>query len=358
MKPVILLLIFVSISFNSSTVLADQQTDKDAGESHARSLIDGVRNLSQTSDVNQIPGYGGTNLPEAEYYNNQDVGGLQTDAVVGVTTGTVSDAALFGYNESTKPKLQFNPTDPIILNSTSIADDAVLNPDVLTVPTGDCAISNVTSQDKRIEHCTAWYTPSHHVCNQTLDVQVRWNDNSNCAVGQGYSTVQQLHNTAGRDDYVYGRAYCNHGLPDGQVAMQAYASDGDNDCTGWTSFNASTSQPQTYTGLTLRPRFRDSCTDVPVFAAGSCGSVNCNYTLTYYELGAWEGRADDRTCSGPVVNLTALGFTGGSISNGLTCTRRFTSLDLAFVKPEITREPIVTESWVEGCQHLEAQVQP
>jgi hypothetical protein len=346
-----------------------QQAEVDAGVDYAKGLVDSVKNITSATSVNTIPGYGGTNIPETSYYSNQDLGNMQTDAVIGVTTGIANEASQYAYDQATQPKLQFAPTDPIFVNSTSISTGAMANPDVLTVPTGSCAVADVTGTETRTETCTAWMTPITQTCNNTLNVDVTWEDISSCPIATSFSQVQTVINYRDRDDYVYARAYCSPTGDDTTVRVQIDASDGDpGDCTGWTDVTVSTDQASTiFTGKILRPRFSSFCTYVPVFISGACVDNNCDYTLSYYQLNTWRWSDGDQECTGTSVDLASMGLDGSLFANSYTqfrwngtgnfCVYKSASLNLTFEQPHITRTPTVTETWNDGCGHLEAQVQ-
>jgi hypothetical protein len=351
------------------------QAGVDDGVSYAKDLLGNVQAIGGNIDVNATPGYGGINMQQADYYNNQDLNGLQTDAIVDINAGAANEASLYAYEKAQQPKLQFGPNDPILLNSGTISTDAMLNPDVLTVKTGDCNVVDVAGTETRIETCTAWMSPTTHVCNRTLNVDVTWEDISSCPIGIGFSQVQELHNTRNRDDFVYARAYCNPGVEDNSVILQLFASDGGStDCTGWTDITVSTSQNNvTYSGALLRPKFRTTaCRYVPTFIQGACVSTDCNYTITYRELNPWADIDGDDFCEGNPVDLIRLGMPEAAVpqiyrhvwqnnssdpNNGKYCVYKTSSVNVIFEKPSITRTPTVTETWNDGCGFYEAQVQ-
>ena len=363
--PLILLIL-------SHSAAAQQQNDLDAGVDYGKSLIGGVQDQSQTTDVNTIPGYGGTNLPETGYYNSQNLTGMQTDAMNSLTSGAANDAAQTVYGQALQPKLQFGANDPILQNADATAQGALADPGVITVQSGSCTTQDVTQTETRLETCTAWIEPSNQTCNKTLNVDVTWDEQSSCPIGTTFSQVSRLHNASGTNDYVYARAFCNPGAPDGTAPLQFKASDGDpGDCTDWVSADLSTNQTTvTYTGALLRPQFYSSntCINVPVFYEGSCDANNqCTYTLTYRELGDWTQWGDmDPQCSGTAMDLAAEGYTGPGSTyhnifpdpmNGLYCVRRQTTVSISFERPNITKTPVVTDSWDNGCAFLESQTQ-
>ncbi len=360
----VLLLLLSSLCF---TVFADQQTTKDDGVTQGKALLDGVRNLATTTDPADTPGYQDpTTMPEYQYYDSQNVSAMQTDATVDLSTGAANDAASFAWEQSTVPKLQFNPTtDPILTNAETIGIDAINDPDQITTTTGDCAIAQVSNTEPRVEHCTAWMIPTKHTCDKTVNVNVTWDENSNCLFGTGFNQVSTLHNSRGRDDYVYARAFCNTNLPSDQVSMQVDASDGDpRDCTGWTAVNTSTNVPNTtYTGVTLRPRFTDYCTTLPVFHSGSCdASGQCDYVFSFHELTLWKwvGKESAYVCAGTSIDLTAMGYpprtSTGPPNNSNYCVTRSSTVNISFEKPNITRTPVVTETLDNQCANLEVRI--
>ncbi len=361
------------------TAGADQAADKDAGVNFSKARVPNVQSLSSTSSATTVPGYTGTNLPETKYYDTQNLSGLKNDAVIDLGSGAASEAGQYAYDKSTVPKMQFNANDPIVTNAGSVGADAVANPEVITVPMGDCAVTNVSSAEKRIEHCTAWMTPTSHSCNKALNVNVTWQENSNCRLGTSFNQVQAVHNYASADDIVYARAYCNPGVGANAVAIQINAHDGSSQCSGWVDATVPTTlSSETYVGMPTANFHGSSCssksrTNVPVTATGGCVGGKCTYSLNYHELKAW-GRNFDRDsgttsyiCNGTLVDLVSLGFPGNSVSKNVRkppgysatssyCVYRKTSLSLSFTKPTLTRTPIVTETWSDGCGYLEAQV--
>jgi len=360
------------------TASADQAADKDAGVDFGNALIPNVQSLSSTTSSTTVPGYTGTNLPETIYYDTQNLSGLKNDAVIDLGSGATSESGQFAYDQSTIPKMQFNANDPIVTNAGSVGADAVANPEILTVPTGDCAIADVNSAETRIEHCTAWMTPTTHNCNNTLDVNVTWEENSNCPLGTPFNQVQAVHNYARVDDIVYAQAYCNPGAGTDAVAIQLNAHDGSPQCSGWVDATVPTTLPsETYIGMPTANFHGSSCdwnsrTNVPVTATGGCVDDNCSYSLVYYELTSWYRNVIDRgeyeyICRGTLIDLVSLGFSSDSVTRYLrkppaySSTSRYcaylkTPLTLKFTKPILTRTPIVTETWNDGCGYLEAQV--
>ena len=359
-KPLLLLL--SSLCF---TVFADQQTTRDEGVNHGKALIGGVRNLSTTTDPTTTPGYQNpTTLPAYQYYGSQNVTGMQTDATVNLSTGAANDASSFAWGQSTVPKLLFNPaTDPILTNAETIGLNAINNPGQITTTTGDCAIAQVSNTEPRLEHCTAWMIPTQHNCNKTVNVDVTWDNVSNCPLGTTFNQVQATSGYGGADQ-VYARAVCNPGSGTNAVDLQVHALGGNGSCTGWTDITVSTSQTgYLYTGATLQPHWGGGCTPVPVFAQGSCSGGNCNYALDYVVVRSWTRTAIDRgiftySCSGVAMDLGALGYFGWSTlaRNGLHCVFKRTSVPISFAKPTLTRVPTVTETIDNQCANLEAQL--
>ncbi len=372
------LLIFGVLSigeFVGINACADQQTAVDSAVNFAKTLTGGVQTLSTTTDATTVPGYGGdTNLPQTNYYKNNDLNGLQTDAMVGINSGTANDASQYAYQKSLQPKLQFGANDPILSNSNTISTNATLNPDVLTVQTGSCAVANVNTAIKQLETCTSWLQPTQQTCNKTLNVDVKWDSISSCPIATTFSQVQALHNASGKSDYVYARAYCNPGAGTSLVSLQLKASDGDpQDCTDWVGIDVSTNQTtQIYSGALLRPQFysQNTCINVPAFIQGGCDANNqCNYTVTYHELMDWVelDQGGQPVCNGTEMDLAAQGYPGpGSVysywlssdpKNGLYCVRQSSSVNITFERPHITKQPTITDTWNDGCGLLEAQVQ-
>jgi hypothetical protein len=351
---------------------ADQQASTDEGIDFAKTLVNGVQNLTGNITANSIPGYGGSNLPETDYYDNQDLSGMQTDAIVGINNGTANEVSQYAYQQSLLPKLQFGANDLILTHSDTISTDAMTNPDVLTVQTGSCGVANVTTPVTQTETCTSWITPTVHTCNNTLDVDVTWDSLSSCPVGTSFSEVETIINKTGKDDYVYARAYCNPGSGDDEVDLQVWASDtpdNSDDCTGWTGFTVSTNQPtEIYTGVKLRPRFTSSCKQVPTFIQGGCTDNDCDYTITYHYLTAWGYSDGERYCwsNATPTDLSSKGFTANVSGlaayythpiTGDYCSWKSASLNVTFEKPNITQVPTVTDSWNDSCGPWEAQVQ-
>ncbi len=360
------LFLLVSSALFWSLSSADQAA-VDAGVNFAKGLQNNVQQLSTNTQIESVPGYGGTNLPQTDYYRQQNLSGMQTDAVVDLTTGTANEAAQYGYAKATQPRLQFAEDDPLLLNAEGISAAAIQSPDVLTVPTGNCRTETVHGIETRTEHCTAWVTPTQHVCNNTLQVNVSWDEVSSCPIGTSFNQASTVHNYRGADDITFARAYCNPGSGENFVDLQVDASDGDPaDCSSWTGITVSTNiTSETSTGAVLRPRFGTSgCTQVFVSAEGACVDSNCHYALNFYEFSHWSYNDNGAECSsGLIMNLSAVGFTGvpsGDPSWGvgnLHCVYKKSTVTLDFEKPHITKIPNVSENWVNGCGFLEAQVQ-
>ena len=334
------------------------QAAVDEGVDFAQSLVGGVQNLTSTTGADSVSGYSNTNLPQ-DYYSNQDLSGMQTDAVANM--GSASEAAQYGYDASFQPKLQFGGSDPILLNSATVATDTMLNPEVLTVTTGDCTVAEVSEADRQIETCTAWMQPTHHTCNRNLNVDVTWEDISSCTVGATFA--QASASTGDIRDNVYARAYCN-AASDITVELDVYASGSSGSCTGWQRFTVSDNQPNVvFTGHTPQPHWGGGCVNAPAFVNGGCTGNNCAYTVTFRQMGSWSNNDSFDECSGSTENLAALGYTLGmntsvfDPSYGLHCVYKKASVNISFERPSIVRTPTVNSNWVNGCGFLEAQVQ-
>ncbi len=342
-----------------ANVQAEPQVDKDAGVDFANSLIGTVQALPGTSDpVSQVPGYGGSmTLPQADYYTNQDLGNLQNDAVTGVLTGSAGEAATWGYELSQQPNIPFTATDPLISGATQTATDALVSPEALTVKTGDCVTSDVITSDTTIEHCTAWYQPVQHTCSNTLDVNVTWETQSSCPIGQTFNEVQGSHTTVYGNLPVGARPYCNPSSGD-TVAMQFYLNG------SWRNIAVSVNQAAyTYTGI--YGISINGVSRIPVFVQGTCNGNDCTYRIQYVEIFSFTG--PQRVCNYATHSLVPRGYTDYMFTpyysygyplypDGLHCGVA-TTLAFSFEKPHATQIPTVTESWNDGCTHLEAQVQ-
>ncbi len=322
---------------------ADQQSSKDDGVDFAKGLMGSVVDGAKNSSATTVPGYTTTALPETSYYGSQDLGGMQTDAQTLVTTGAGNDAAQFAYEQSTVPKLLFSDTDPLITNAGTIGNNTVLDPSVLTVKTGDCTATNVSSAETNIEHCTAWMIPTTHTCSKTLAVNVTWSDAANCPVGEGFSEVSTLgwdwsywpsapQNTS---DYIRARAYCNPSLPDNRVEIEVYADGALGSCdAGWVRFQRSTDGSDLtpgYVDAQVFPRWGgfSACHQLLVVAYGQCVSGLCDYTVEFWDESGYYAYLEPMT------------------------------VHLSFEKPVFnTPTPTVTETWSDTCGYLEAQVAP
>ncbi len=346
-----------------------QQSTKDSGVTFGKGLMSNVQNIGKTSKPSQlVPGYAGsTTLPQTQYYNNQDLNGLQTNAMNSINNGTANDASQFTYQQALQPKLSFSPSDPLLTNANTVSTQANANPTLLTTQTGSCNTANVTSTVTRKETCTAWLQPTQQSCSKTLNVNVTWKDISSCPLGTSFNQVSAVHYDY--RDHVYARAYCDPGANPGFVSLELYASGANPSCAGWQQVQVSTNQPTNkYTGALLRPDWHRSCRYVPAFANGSCVNNQCNYTITYHQLTGWSGTYKNGfTCSGTPMDLAALGYTGpgGTLNSGplsqdpyqgYYCVYRSTSVTLKFEEPHITRQPTVTDTWNDGCGLLQAQV--
>ncbi len=374
--------IIVTLLSTAFNVQANPQADKDAGVQYGRDLLNSVKGLAGSSDpATAVPGYeGSTSLPLTEYYTNQDVNGLQEDAINGVLSGTADDPARTGYELSLQPNIPIAADDPLITGAVQSATDALANPDSLTVKTGNCALVDQTSIETTTEHCTAWQQPTSHTCSKALNVNVTWETVNNCPVGQGFNPVSAVLSTAKVWDIVHARAFCNPFVGENAVQMEVFATDtigptDPPDCTGWSRFTASTSEPALrYTGIDLRPSFHGgACAHVPVFVQGGCSGNTCNYALHYYELFFFQQDSSNEDgfmfCpTGQVVDLP--GYSNPSFvfqshwafqkpalqsSIGKYCVLPM-SVSLTFEKPTQTKVPTVTESWNDGCGYLEAQL--
>lgn len=338
---------------------ADQQTAKDDGVDFAKGLMGSVVDGAKNSSATTVPGYTTTALPETSYYGSQDLGGMQTDAQTLVTTGAGNDAAQFAYEQSTVPKLLFSDTDPLITTAGTIGNNTVLDPSVLTVKTGDCTATNVSSADTNIEHCTAWMIPTTHTCSKTLAVNVTWSDAANCPVGEGFAEVSALgwdwssYGTAlPTTDWVHARAVCNPGLSADVVQIELMAEGAYGSCTGWRSFTVSTNQPNSVLAFSGSGTATVDLAIPEVWFAGSV--VYCSDPHLYLNDSAWIYPFVQGQCTNGICDYT---ITFYSDYNGVSLGTH--PLHLIFDKPAIaTSVPTVTETWSDTCGYLEAQVAP
>ncbi len=336
---------------------ADQQSSKDDAVNFAKSLTGGVVDGAKNTPAASVPGFTTTSLPETGYYGSQDLGGMQTDAQTLLSTGAGNSAAQFAYDQSTVPKLLFSETDPLITNAGSVGANAVINPDVLTVTTGGCAVTDVSSAETNIEHCTAWMIPTVHTCSRTLDVSVTWSNQTNCTVGSGFNQVTALgwdFSSYGQSlpstDWVHARAYCNPGLPADVVEIEVMAEGAYGSCTGWRRFTVSTNQP-TYVQA-LPGTFIVDTGLAELWFAG--GAVSCSDPLLYLNDSAWVYPYVKGECINGNCDYTIVFY---SDWNGLSLGTH--PLHLTFAKPDQTIPiPSVSEVWNDTCGYLEAQVLP
>ncbi len=331
------------------------QAAVDAGVDYAKSLVTGVQSLTSSTSAASVPGYDNTNLPQ-DYYSNQDLGGMQTDAVVNM--GSASEAAQYGYDASFQPKLQFGGNDPMLLNSTSISTDTMLSPDVLTVETGNCTTDNAINGDTRVEHCTAWRSPTDHSCNNTLTVSVTYDDALNCTAGEVID-IQSVHLTGYLADYsnlnvfspgenlnvltIQAGLVCDpdKALPALAVRSNADASLGITPTYNeWFFGELSSAQSTTYSSISIFGA-PGSSTYIPViYNSATCNINNCSVSIALLSMvycGAYCG-----------------GYGGG----GFIPLPRPLFTPYTGLKPGYNAStPVITDSWSNGCGYLEAQVQ-
>ena len=350
---------FIFSPINVSHVCADQST-VDQGVDYGNTNSANVQSIPSGASATDVPGYSGTSFPETQYYHSGNTSAMQSEALQSITNGTANDASTFAYDQATNPKLQFQDTDPLLQNSDTISTDAITNPSVLTVPTGQCSVGNTTTDQTRIETCTAWMLPTKHACSEPLNVDVLWVETTNCNSGEGYSETYANYNH--QSDFVRARSYCDFGAPAGSVAIQVRAHGYNHNSGVWQTAYVSENAVNQYVALS-RPHWHGAFAYVPSFATGSCNGLDCRYQVTFYILSYWHfssnGRDDPPSWKCAFARPhTLFGQPGlGPERNGVYCVAGTRTLSLNFQKPERRRDPVVTEAWGTDCDHLEAQVQ-
>jgi hypothetical protein len=204
-------------------------------------------------------------------------------------------------------------------------------------------------------------------CARTLDVDVTWEDQTNCPVGQGFSQQLAVINTANVDDYIGARAYCNPGAAPQTVELETNGWDAGEitQCGGWNRYAVPTTAPGAthFLGLFETSYFGDRCSvNIVSTAQGGCGTGQCQYRVDFLQTANWRFEGGDNGrgyyCQGSVlrdpsvVGLTQTNFEGlpgyGGYPQGL-CVAHQASVTLAFEQPETTRVATVEETWRDGC---------
>ena len=383
-------------------VQANPQADKDAGAQYGRDLLNSVKGLAGSSDpATAVPGYeGSTSLPLTEYYTNQDVNGLQEDAMNEVLSGSADDPARTGYELSLQPNIPVAADDPLITGAAQTATDALANPDSLTVKTGNCALVDQTSVETTTEHCTAWLQPTTHTCSETLTVQVI---GAQPCIDGVLLTAQQNGVVRSSPLTMEAMPICNSlqaGPDHFEMRIRAYATNYGGNLTH-TSTTATFNIPLTsifpaldmpgyqYTGayflpIRYHPPFIPGLLPRPMISMikGGCdpASHECNYRLTYYALEAVQvvlSPIPRYTCSAgrylmetsqyglPYSQTTSFALLGPfffapSISpfpsnKAYVCVEEEFHHDITFQDPTAPQDPMITETWDDGCSFLRAQ---
>lgn len=149
-----------------------QQENADDAVTWGSGNNDPVIDASEAADPNDVvPGYQGTDTTLGDYYDNQNPGNLESDAINAVIVSP-DPTAEYAWGQSNTPILEFSEDDPLLVDSWAIQDNTmVVEGELLTTAT-DCVDGTVDTPETTFETCEAWVLPEEAFCDNSLDVTV------------------------------------------------------------------------------------------------------------------------------------------------------------------------------------------
>ncbi len=158
------LLYFGSTIAEEMSVSEAMELGKSFGSGSQRNL----ENLSTNQDVNTVPGFQGTAVPETQYGNNpmaiEDEARLQVNQ--NDTGSLVSESAV------NRPQFQFDrESDPLLTRSNAIQDDPESVAGSIAAEYSGCQSSTLTTPAEYSEEvCTEWRESEFFACTETLQL--------------------------------------------------------------------------------------------------------------------------------------------------------------------------------------------
>ena len=147
---------------------SQQESADDAitwGNSHTAQVADAAE-AADPADV--VPGYGGTETPLGDYYENQATGDLESDAIDAVILAP-DPTVEYAWEQSNTPILEFSEDDPLLVNSWAIQDDTAVVEGELVMTGTNCAEGAVDTPETTLETCSAWTLPEEAFCDNALE---------------------------------------------------------------------------------------------------------------------------------------------------------------------------------------------
>lgn len=131
-----------------------------------------VADAAEAADpADLVPGYGGTDTPLSEYYDNQATGDLEADAIDAVILAP-DPTVEYAWEQSNTPILEFSEDDPLLVNAWAIQDDTAVIEGELVMTGTHCADGTVETPETTRETCSAWTLPEEAFCDNALEVSV------------------------------------------------------------------------------------------------------------------------------------------------------------------------------------------
>lgn len=172
----------VPASLTPATLLMMVLTGTAAAQSQQESADDAITwgnaNRAQVADATEaadpaevVPGYGGTDTPLGDYYENQATGDLESDAIEAVILAP-DPTVEYAWQQANTPILEFSEDDPLLVNSWAIQDDTTVVEGELVMSGTNCAEGSVDTPETTRETCSAWTLPEEAFCDNALDVAV------------------------------------------------------------------------------------------------------------------------------------------------------------------------------------------
>lgn len=383
------LLLLLPLFFLCGPVLAVDQATFDQYIQWSKDQNATAEGSATTTDPATVPGYQGTNLPEAQYYDSQDTGQLTQDGINAIPN---SEAGTLANDQAQQPKLQFSDQDPLISNAQAIEDGTTIDGAGFTTTTTNCTDPNATTPVVYEERsCVSWKGTETQNCDKNLLVEVA--QVLNCPEGSNIYQQYRVFTTRKADDLVWLRIKCLLATADNpdtvhmRVAMNegsnrpvppdtafrnlflpivdplqhnveylTYVPEYDIDGTliggNWVSNGM---YPMNYLGYWAVTFTGSTRNYVVGFWSGGCDPVtnDCNYTLRFFDM-RWAQSYPYAfcifsTCSGG-ISLRV----GTTYFNALRSTIQ--TFNVSFKRPVLELQEI-GRSWDNQCASLEAQVQ-
>ena len=172
------------------------QTTLDSGITYGKNNLGKVTNTAKNKNQQYVPQQGDTSGLQ-QYYSQQNPSVLKQNAYFNAQQPDT--AGNYAYQQSLKPKAQFNANSPLIQTAKTVTDNVAKNQPV-TIQSSTCTNQTKTLGSPYIQKtCRAYLKPEKQTCKKALQIKV----DSVLSCTPGEKLIQEQHV---KEDVKAGRA--------------------------------------------------------------------------------------------------------------------------------------------------------